>query len=260
MAKQRKKKVLYHRLILLIVLFLLIVYLFFTGGKMIYDFFNPSKADSEVKIVDKDNKRYKKIEVKEDKKVVVIDAGHGGYDAGSVALDGTYEKDVTLKVALKVGKYIEDKRDDVMVLYTREDDDYYWTNDNKTDLFYRVNTAIENNASLFLSIHMNSNDQSNEVRGHETWVSLTSVENELFSHRIDEALNALGYNECRGIKNESDSPLLVLHYNTVPSALVELGYINNVEDFGYINSEDGSSAIAKALGQAMLTTLDELSE
>lgn len=261
MAKKRRKKkskVLYHRVILLIILLLLIIYLIFTGGKMIYEFLNAaSTTPTEDNTIE--HKEITKVQVEENQKIVVIDAGHGGYDSGSEALDGTLEKDVTLKVALKVGKYIESKRDDIKVLYIRENDDYYWTNDNKTDLFYRVNTAVENDAALYLSIHMNSHDENVEVEGHEIWVSLTSAENEIFANRVDEELNALSYNSCRGIKDESASPLLVLHYNTVPSVLVELGYINNNADFGYINSDKGSTAIANALGEAMIKTLDEIS-
>lgn len=258
MAKKRrkkKKKILYSRVFLLIVLLLLVIYLIFIGGKKIYDFFVATTSESEVV----EGKEITKVQVSENQKLVVIDAGHGGYDSGSEALDGTLEKDVNLKVALKIGSYIESKRNDIKVLYIREDDDYYWTNDNQTDLFYRVNTAIENEAALYLSIHMNSHEEYVEVEGHEIWVSLTSVENEIFANRVDEELNALNYNSCRGIKDESDSPLLVLHYNTVPSVLVELGYINNAEDFGYINSNKGSDAIATALGEAMIKTIDEIS-
>lgn len=262
MAKKRKKKrrVVYHRVILLIILFLLIVYLLFIGGKKIYEIMNPSDIKEEKQSETIDHKEITKVQLDNNQKVVVIDAGHGGYDSGSEAQDGTLEKDVTLKVALKVGKYIESQRSDIKVLYIRDNDDYYWTNDNRSDLQYRVNTAIENNASLFLSIHMNSNDESSAVRGHETWVSLTSVENETFAYNVDSALDAIAYNECRGVKDESESPLLVLHYNTVPSVLVELGYINNIEDFGYINSDSGSTTIAKALGDAMLKTVDEISK
>lgn len=256
MAKRRKKKkkILYHRVVLLMVLALLFVYLLFAGVKKVYDMLNaPSKETQTV-----EHKEVKKVQIEEGQRIVVIDAGHGGYDSGSEAFNGTYEKDVTLKVAKKVGAYIEKQRSDIKVLYTRENDDYYWTTDNRTDLFYRVNLATENNADLFLSIHLNSNDESNEVRGHEIWVSLTSSENEIFANRMDDELNALAYNECRGIKDESEQPLLVLHYNTVPSVLVELGYINNVEDFTYINSEQGSSALAEALAKGMLQTLEDL--
>lgn len=255
-STRKKKKVLYHRVILLFILVLSMLYLFIIGGIKVYEILNPSNTESETK----EHKEVTKVQVEDNQKLVVIDAGHGGYDSGSEGLDGSYEKDITLMVALKVGNFIESKRNDIKVLYIRENDDYYWTNDNKTDLFYRVNMAIENNASLFLSIHLNSNDESNEVRGHETWVSLTSSENEIFAHQIDDALNALNYNECRGIKDESTSPLLVLHYNTVVSALVELGYINNVEDLGYIKSDSGSDAIAQALGEAMIKTIDQILE
>ncbi len=258
MAKKRKKqgknKVLYHRLLLVVVVFGLAIYLMIGLGMKVYNhFFEEADASAPVK-----SGEVKKVENKDNKQIVVIDAGHGGYDVGSQAQDGTYEKDITLKTALATGAYIQSQRDDILVLYTRDNDDYYWTNDVKTDLFYRVNTAIENEASLFMSIHLNSNEQSNEIRGHETWASLTSNENEIFAYTVEEKLDAIAYNECRGVKDESSSPLLVLHYNTVPSVLVELGYINNNEDFAYIKSKEGQKEIAKALGEAMIDTLDQI--
>ena len=260
MAKKRrrktKQKVLYHRLALVVIVFLMLLYLLYGLGNRIYNqIFN-----SEDNNTTNTSGEVKKIENKDNKKIVVIDAGHGGYDVGSQAQDGTYEKEVTLKIALATGAYIESKRDDVMVLYIREDDDYYWTNDEKTDLYYRVNTAIENDASLFMSIHLNSHEENEEIRGHETWASLTSQENETFAYEVDAQLDAIGYTECRGVKNEVDSPLLVLHYNTVPSVLVELGYINSVNDFAYINSKKGKEEIAKALGESMLSTLDKIAQ
>lgn len=255
--KRKKRKLKIHRLLLLLLFIFLVAYLLIVGSMQCYRlFFSGNRAlekgDSSQGIVEK-------IEANETKKIIVIDAGHGGYDTGSVALDGTYEKDLTLLVALQCGEYLKKQRDDVVVLYTRENDDYYWTSDNQQDLFYRVNVAVENDADLFLSIHLNSSDESDQISAHETWVSLTSLENERFAYRVEEALDALGYNECRGIQDEREFPLLVLHYNPVPSVLVELGYSNNAQDFGYISSKEGSQAIAKALGDALLATLDDLS-
>lgn len=261
MAKKRKRakrKVLYHRLALVIAIVVLLVYLVVGMGVKIYQqWFAETDAQTEEKVVDG---KVKKVDNSQHKKVIVIDPGHGGYDAGSQSQDGVNEKDVTLEIALATGAYIESQRDDVMVLYTREDDDYYWTSDVKTDLFYRVNTAIENDATLFMSIHLNSNEDTTQVRGHEIWASLTSAENETFAYTVEEKLNDLNYNECRGVKDESVSNLLVLHYNTVPSVLVELGYINNIEDFAYINSKKGQKAIAKALGDGMIETLNEFAQ
>ncbi|WP_309245166.1 N-acetylmuramoyl-L-alanine amidase [Clostridium sp. CF012] len=65
-----------------------------------------------------------------------MDAGHGGYDIGAKNSSNIFEKNVTLKIALKVGALLE--RDGIKVLYTRTTDEVSWTSDNKLDLRARV--------------------------------------------------------------------------------------------------------------------------
>ena len=94
-------------------------------------------------------------------KTVVIDAGHGGAKPG--ALGRRYkEKDITLSIALKLGKVITDNYSDVKVIYTR-------TTDVDISLSERAKISNRNKADLFLSIHANSHPKS-ESRGVETFV------------------------------------------------------------------------------------------
>lgn len=89
---------------------------------------------------------------------IVIDPGHGGYDPGAVAtLNGKQyrESDITLSVALKVGRMIEKNMPQVNVIYTRASDKHWSTNKTR-DLQARVDIANKADASLFLSIHCNA--------------------------------------------------------------------------------------------------------
>ena len=89
---------------------------------------------------------------------IVIDPGHGGYDSGAVAtLNGKQyrESDITLSVALKVGRMIEKNMPQVNVIYTRASDKHWSTNKTR-DLQARVDIANKADASLFLSIHCNA--------------------------------------------------------------------------------------------------------
>ena len=89
---------------------------------------------------------------------IVIDPGHGGYDPGAVAtLNGkqSRESDITLSVALKVGRMIEKNMPQVNVIYTRASDKHWSTNKTR-DLQARVDIANKADASLFLSIHCNA--------------------------------------------------------------------------------------------------------
>jgi len=82
-------------------------------------------------------------------KTVVIDAGHGGKDPGCLGITNVYEKDVALGIALKLGKYIQEKTPDVKVIYTRSTDIFI-------DLDERAYIANKNKADLFISIHCNT--------------------------------------------------------------------------------------------------------
>lgn len=93
--------------------------------------------------------------------IVVIDAGHGGHDPGCNGGDSR-EKEVTLSIALKLGKLIEDSLKDVKVVYTRKTDKFI-------ELSERSNIANKNSADLFISIHCNANDNK-AANGTETYL------------------------------------------------------------------------------------------
>lgn len=81
-------------------------------------------------------------------KIIVIDAGHGGRD-GNTHGSFSKEKDITLAVALKLGKAIEEELNGVKVIYTRTDDSFI-------ELYERIGIANRNKADLFISLHCNS--------------------------------------------------------------------------------------------------------
>ena len=107
---------------------------------------------------------------------VVIDAGHGGKDPGAISANKKiYEKNVTLAVALMVGKSIEENHPEVKVLYTRKTDKFVGLND-------RARMANKANADLFISIHTNAaNNRS--AKGAETYT--LGVEEERTEKSLD---------------------------------------------------------------------------
>ncbi len=128
---------------------------------------------------------------KDDEKVaiVVIDPGHGGKDFGASA-GNLYEKDIALAISLKLGAKIKSAFPDTKIIYTR-------TNDVFIPLYERAEIANKNKADLFISIHVNSVEQS-YVKGTETYV--------LGQHRSKENLEVA--------KKENAVILLENNYNT----------------------------------------------
>ena len=92
---------------------------------------------------------------------IVIDAGHGGHDTGTIGPTGLMEKDLCLDVALRLGKLIQQKLPDTEIVYTRSDDTFI-------PLEERTHIANDLKADLFISIHANSSPDHG-ARGVETY-------------------------------------------------------------------------------------------
>mgnify|MGYP002624744274 CR=1 FL=1 len=93
---------------------------------------------------------------------LVIDAGHGGADAGAIGNGGVKEKNLTLKFALAFGKLVETNCPDVKVIYTRKTDKF-------VELYKRAEIANQNKADLFISVHINSVPKGHVARGFQTY-------------------------------------------------------------------------------------------
>ena len=129
--------------------------------------------------------------------VIVIDAGHGGKDPGCGGLHNK-EKEVTLAVALKLGKLIEEKLKDVKVVYTRKTDVF-------VELEERAQIANRNNADLFISIHCNAASK----------IEITTVKGK---QKRKEVINPKPYGSetyVMGIKNESGKTNVMKRENSV---------------------------------------------
>jgi N-acetylmuramoyl-L-alanine amidase len=130
----------------------------FESGNIIDDsFIITDDIDTTFGVIPKKETKKKKLERK---RIIVIDAGHGGKDSGTVGASGIKEKDLNLDIAYEL-KSIFDKNDDFEVILTRKDDTFI-------PLAERANIANENNADLFISIHCNGNLDRN-VSGFEVY-------------------------------------------------------------------------------------------
>ncbi len=214
---------------------------------------------------------------------VVIDAGHGGTDPGCHGVY-SWEKDITLAVSKKLGKMLQTQLKDLKVVYTREYDWY-------PGLKERTAFANKEKGDLFVSIHVNATPKKNSpVKGTlvlvcgPTRVGEKEDAIEEHAHNFDEQNKDLmdpndpmtpiiiaQYSQAfltqsvvlgakineefaaqgrvtEGLRQQS---LQVLASSAMPGVLVEIGYLNNVEEENYLNTEEGQDQVAKAIFNAI---------
>lgn len=168
-------------------------------------------------------------------KKVFLDAGHGGKDPGGVG-NGLNEKDIALSVTMKIGNIL--KNHGVVVEYSRTIDEFI-------DLGKRAEMANRFSADLFVSIHTNAFSNTSS-RGVEVYSYPTSVKGEKLSKDIYESIiNDKVYTQKRGTKTAN---FAVLRSTKMPSALVELGFITNINDASILKNGQDELAIAVAKG------------
>lgn len=219
---------------------------------------------------------------------VVIDAGHGGKDPGSLGKKAK-EKDISLSIALKVGEYIKTYLSDVKVVYTR-------TTDKFIPLHERARIANDSDADVFLSIHCNSTlPHKKHINGTETYVMglhraddnllVAKRENEvillednyksqyggydpnspeghimlsmyqnaylsqsiLLAEKIEGQFKNKANRNSRGVKQAG---FMVLRATTMPSVLIETGFLSNSTEEAYLSTDKGQVYIASAIYRA----------
>ena len=221
-------------------------------------------------------------------RVIVIDAGHGGPKFPGAHYRGIYEKDLNLKVALKLGALIERELPEVKVVYTRKTDKQFSESLTK-DLQARADIANKAEGDLFFSIHTNAAPTAT-ARGVETLIMGESPkeqrynENALYeSNREDlidmsdertaaivrayiqnlqftygeysEAMARLlekNYKQAgRYVRKTKPQLLKVLYATNMPGVLTEIGFMSNQQELAYMKSDKGQNEIARSLYQAI---------
>lgn len=167
-------------------------------------------------------------------KKVFIDAGHGGNDSGAVGVNNLLEKDINLSVAKKVYDFL--KNQGVEIKLSR-------TNDKTLELNERTSDANSWKADCFVSIHCNAFNK--EACGVETYSYSESTSN-LAVNIHEEILKSKCYTKNRGVKN---AKFYVLKYTNMRSCLIELAFIDNVEDAKILieKQDELAEAIAKGI-------------
>jgi N-acetylmuramoyl-L-alanine amidase len=219
---------------------------------------------------------------------VVIDAGHGGHDTGTIGPTGAMEKEVCLDVALRLGAMLKEKMPGIEILYTREDDTFIPLED-------RVAVANQARADLFISIHANSS-RDRKARGIETYylsfsndseaLEIAARENALSqssvndlqdiikriarNERVEESRELAAElqdslaarmkrvsraNKDRGVKK---APFVVLIGANMPSVLSEVSFLSNPTDESLLKKAEHRQRVAEGLFTGVRKYLESL--
>lgn len=172
--------------------------------------------------------------------LVAIDPGHGGYDNGS-NINGIYEQDITLDIALYLERELKEMGYGTLLL--RED--------NETHLFpeERVEMAEKADADIFISIHVNTFDSDTSVYGLETWYCKDSRDSRLLAELVQEGTAETAKAKDRGLKETNE--LIVIRDTTMPSCLVETGFLTNKAERKALVSKEYQEKLAKGMAQGI---------
>lgn len=187
--------------------------------------------------------------------LVVIDAGHGGKDPGNLNTTAgmMVEKEINLIVALKLGNYISQYLGHkIDVLYTR-------TTDVFIPLEERAASANRLKAAYFISVHCNASANPN-VFGTETHIhNIDSKVSRELGLEIEKQFSTRAGRNSRGLKLKTDRTynLLILKNSNMPAILVEVGFMTNIAEEAYLNSERGQDLIASAIFRGFRDYVEE---
>ena len=224
---------------------------------------------------------------------VVLDAGHGGKDPGNLGTGrySTTEKDITLDVTLRIGQYIEENLPEVEVIYTRKDDSFPGlrdrvriANEAQADLFISIHcdafdnagargagtyvmgmhkseeslrVAMRENASMFSEEGYERNYDGFDPNDPDTYIALSLRQNVnldaslTLGAAIQSQFRERVGRKDRGVKQAG---FYVISYTTMPSTLVELGFLTNPDEEDFLRSESGKAYMASAVYRAFRDT------
>lgn len=188
---------------------------------------------------------------------VIIDAGHGDYDDGLVAEDGSKEKDLTLNLVLKIGKELGKMDSNITVLYTRDSDEIHFSSSTKNDETGRINVANNSEADYFLSIHM-ARDDDTQKTGYSGYTREDDTSSQTLYVDIAKELTEVGWTPDLGINYVNNEPEVIANQTERPSLLIEIGFITNVDEVNELNQEEIQDILAKAIATGYYNYLKSL--
>ncbi len=188
--------------------------------------------------------------------VIIIDAGHGEFDGGAVANDGTFEKDINLEISLKANDILTCfgyKTRMVRITDTATHNRALTTIRDKkvSDTRNRTKLMDEYSNCIYLSIHQNKYEVSS-IWGTQTFYSPNCIE----SQRIAEFIQSIIISELQPTNHRqikaSGSNIYILHHATKPAVMVECGFISNPNELSKLKDNEYQSKIAFLIANGII--------
>ncbi len=182
--------------------------------------------------------------------IIILDPGHGGADGGASGADGTIEKDLNLKIALKVQQLLQ--QSGCTVFMTRSDDRSLSTIEDEinkmrkvADLNNRREMVDELQVEGFVSIHMNTFSDP-QYFGTQVFYSSSPADSKYLADHIQEEIRLIDPENLRETKNGSGS-IFILNDVSIPSVVVECGFLSNEKDLSRLKTEEYQDKLAGAI-------------
>ncbi len=172
--------------------------------------------------------------------VIAIDAGHGGYDGGSV-VGSVVEKDVNLAVAQEIARLLEE-HGGITVVQTRDSDEHL-------SLQERCDIGNEAKCDYFVSVHCNTYGDDSSVRGFECHYNEKSSEGASFAQSVTNEMKQYKDMKIRSVKPNN---LAVTVHTYCPAILIEMGFLTNPTDCANLTDSDYQKQLAERITKAVL--------
>ncbi|MHC6178412.1 N-acetylmuramoyl-L-alanine amidase CwlD [Clostridium sp. JNZ X4-2] len=190
----------------------------------------------------------------QNKNIILIDPGHGGMDSGAVSKDGVMEKEINLKISNK----LKDKllKRGYRVVMTREQDKGLYTEKGRIrkkkveDLNNRCKLKKDTECNMFISIHLNMFPQS-KYYGAQVWYSKNENSKKLAGILQGNLISDLDKNNNRKEKAALNSYKVLRCNDSIPSVLVECGFLSNIEEKNKLIKDGYQDKIAESIAKSV---------
>lgn len=196
----------------------------------------------------------------EEQKVIIIDAGHGGFDGGAVASDGTVEKDINLNIALMLRRLL--KQNGFCVIMTRETDvstedteSVIISSKKRSDLKNRLQLMEDYPDAVFVSIHLNKFTTSSAF-GSQVFYS-DNDDARLLGECIQRSIVGLVQHDNMRVNKKATSSTYLLYNATVPAVLVECGFLSNKAELEKLKKRDYQDQMAFSIYCGIMEYFEE---